>query len=92
MIELNKNEKQSNEELTKELIEYYEEKDPELAKILRDDIGLMQGDAIVVSFERVLEKTPSGADYSEIRYYNEKMMPCNKEKATKCVILEKMSL
>ena len=48
MIESNKNEKQSNEELTKELIEYYKEKDPELAKILRDDIGLMQGDAIVV--------------------------------------------
>ena len=48
MIESNKNKKQSNEELTKELIEYYKEKNPELAKMLRDDIGLMQGDAIVV--------------------------------------------
>ncbi len=48
MIESNKSEKQSNEELTKELIEYYKEKNPELAKILRDDIGLMQGDAIIV--------------------------------------------
>lgn len=43
------------------------------------------------TFERLLEKTPNGADYSEIRYYNEKMIPCKKEYARQCVILEKMN-
>lgn len=43
------------------------------------------------TFERVLEKTPSGADYSEIRFYDEKMIPCKKENATQCVIVEKMN-
>lgn len=43
------------------------------------------------TFERVLEKTPSGADFSEIRFYDEKMMPCKKQNATQCVIVEKMN-
>ena len=43
------------------------------------------------TFERVLEKTPNGADFSEIRFYDEKMMPCKKQNATRCVIVEKMN-
>lgn len=42
------------------------------------------------TFERVYEKTPSGGDYSEIRYYKEKSnIPCTKEDAETCIILEK---
>ena len=39
----------------------------------------------------LLEKAPSGADYSEIRFYDEKMIPCKKQNATQCVIVEKMN-
>ncbi len=40
------------------------------------------------TFERVYEKTPNGADYSEMRYYNN-MMPCKREEASSFVIVEK---
>ncbi len=40
-------------------------------------------------FERRIEKTPNGGDYSEIHYFDENTMPCSSQKAVKCIIYEK---
>ena len=42
----------------------------------------------MATHERVNEKTPSGGDYSEIFYLNEKHDLVEPEKATECIIHE----
>jgi len=41
-----------------------------------------------IVFEVIQEKTPLGGDYSEIYYFTDQMMPCEKEKATRAIVRE----
>ena len=39
-------------------------------------------------FEVIQGKTPLGGDYSEIYYFTDDMMPCEKEQATRSILRE----
>lgn len=39
-------------------------------------------------FEVVAGKTPLGGDYREFYYFSDEMIPCEKEKATRCIVRE----
>lgn len=39
-------------------------------------------------FEVIKEKTPLGGDYSEIYYFTDQMVPCEKEVATRAILRE----